>query len=336
MPQARLHATAPPWWAWRARLRRWWQARLPRTDQLLLTQRNIYILPTRAGSALALTLVLLLIGSINYQLNLGYVLSFLLAGSAAAGMVVGHGVLRGLRLQLLPPPALFAGQQARLQVRLSNARRAPRLAIGLALQDAGPRPAWAWADVPGQGEATLEVGFAAERRGLHPVPVLRIETRFPLGSFCVWSVWRPAAQVLVYPPPEPQPPALPLGEPRAGASLGTSARAGGDFDGVRAYRRGDPLKLIVWKKFAKSGELLSRDTEHMQRQALWLDFARTGLPGTEARLSRLCAWVLAADSLGLDYGLQLPGQEVPVDSGSAQRQRCLHALATFGQTEARP
>src|SRR5690606_19441819 len=42
-------APAVPWWAWRARLRAWWQSRLPLTDTLLLTQRNVYILPTRAG-----------------------------------------------------------------------------------------------------------------------------------------------------------------------------------------------------------------------------------------------------------------------------------------------
>ena len=65
----------------RARFRAWWQARLPRSDTLLLTQRNIYILPTRAGLMFAATLMVLLLASINYQLNLGYVLTFLLAGS---------------------------------------------------------------------------------------------------------------------------------------------------------------------------------------------------------------------------------------------------------------
>ena len=33
----------------RTRFRRWWEARLPRTDSQLLTQGNVYILPTRAG-----------------------------------------------------------------------------------------------------------------------------------------------------------------------------------------------------------------------------------------------------------------------------------------------
>ena len=106
----------------------------------------------------------------------------------------------------------------------------------------------------------------------------------------------------------------------------------GDFDGVRAYRRGDPLKLVVWKKAAQafargSDNLVSRDAEHLQRSQLWLAPERTGLQEPEARLSRLTAWVLEAERLGLDYGLRLPGQEIAPDHGPAQRQRCLQALA---------
>ena len=84
----------------RARFRRGWQSRLPRTDTQTLTQGNVYILPTRAGWMFALTLLVLLLASINYQLNLGYVLTFLLAGSGIVSMHVTHGTLRGLTLHL--------------------------------------------------------------------------------------------------------------------------------------------------------------------------------------------------------------------------------------------
>lgn len=33
----------------RQRWQAWWDARLPRVDQLTLTHRNLYILPTRMG-----------------------------------------------------------------------------------------------------------------------------------------------------------------------------------------------------------------------------------------------------------------------------------------------
>jgi uncharacterized protein (DUF58 family) len=244
---------------------------------------------------------------------------------------VCHATLRGLALRLMAPDARYAGAAAVFRVMLYNQRRSTRYGIGLAVHHSGQ---WSWCDVPAEGSATVEVAFKPERRGLHPVPTLTAETRFPLGTFRVWTVWRPASQVLVYPAPEPNPPALPPGEPLAGQAAASMPRANvaGEYDGVRAYRRGDPLKLVVWKRAARaqatgSEELVSRDTQQAQRQELWLDAQAAGLPGWEARLSRLCAWVLMADRLGVDYGLRVGGKVVAPSQGEAHKRRCLEVLA---------
>lgn len=318
--------------ALRLGFQRWWLARLVRSDTLLLTQRNVYILPTGAGAMLALTLAALLVASINYQLNLGYLLSFLLAGSALAGMQVCHGNLRGISLHMRAPQAHFLGSSAALQVQLTSTRRSARHAIALAVHGQAPAH-WAWCDLPAQGQATVQLAFCPARRGLHPLPTLLVQTLFPLGSFRVWSYWRPAAQLLVYPAPELPAPPLPAGE-CADASRCACAPGAGEFDGVRAYRRGDAPKLIVWKKAAKalaagSDALISRDTQQAQQQQLWLDLARTALSDPEARIARLTAWVLQADRLGLTWGLRLPGQQIGPDSGAAHRRRCLEALALY-------
>lgn len=313
----------------RQRFARWWQSRLPMSDRLTLTQRNVYILPTRPGFMLAATLLVLLVASINYQLNLGYLLTFMLAGSAVVGMHVCHGTLRGLSLQLLPPEPTFAGSAAPVTVQLHNPRRSVRHAIGFSVLGADH---WAWTDVPAQGQTTLQVACAAPRRGRHRLPTLTAETRFPLGTFRVWAIWRPAAQLLVYPQAELRPPPLPPGEPRGGTAGGARTSASGEFDGVRAYRRGDPMKLVVWKKAAKapdggSNALVSRDSQQAQRHELWLDWQQTGLHNPEQRLSRLCAWVLMADRLGLDYGLRLQSTAIPPSSGEAHKRHCLETLA---------
>jgi uncharacterized protein (DUF58 family) len=312
----------------RRQFRRWWEARLPLADTMELTQRNVYILPTRPGSMLGLTLLVLLVASINYQLNLGYLLTFLLAGSAVVGMYVCHGTLRGLKLNLVAPDPQFAGASATVSIVLTNERPSVRYGIGLAVLEATHEDRWVWTDVPALGQSRVQVAFKPERRGLHRVPALTAETRFPLGTFRVWSVWRPGAQVLIYPAPESFPPPLPPGEPRAGGAATAKVQSTGEFDGVRAYRRGDPLKLVVWKKAAKADELVSRDTQQAQRYELWLDYAHAGRLGTEHILSRLTAWVLQAERLGLDYGLRLPGKEIKPSTGEAHKRRCLAALAT--------
>ena len=93
-----------------------------------------------------------------------------------------------------------------------------------------------------------------------------------------------------------------------------------------AVKAGTPLGLQA-DAVMKAGALVSRDAKQAQRYELWLDFAQPGVLDTEARLSRLCAWVLAADRLGVDYGLRLPGQQVPPGCGAAHRRACLEALA---------
>ena len=320
-----------PWAAAARRWQRWWDMRRPRSDTLALTQRNVYILPTASGWMLALTLLVLLVASINFQLNLGYLLTFLLAGSVAMSVHLCHATLRGLQLRLLQPEPQFLGAGALLQVQLHNTTAATRYGIALAVR--GSKAAqWAWTDVPGQGSATVQVAFQPTRRGLQTVPRLKLETRYPLGTFRAWTLWRPAAQVLVYPRPETPAPPLPLPEPHAGSGGRARARGMGEFDDVRAYRRGDPLKLVVWKKAARAlatgtSDLVSRDSQQSQRDELWLDHAATGALAPEARLSRLTAWVLQADRLGADYGLRLPGRQIAPDHGPAHRRRCLEALA---------
>ena len=313
----------------RRRIHAWAMARLPITDTLTLAQNNIYILPSRAGLMLGATLLVLLVASINYQLNLGYLLTFLLAGSAVVGMHVSHSTLRALQLSVVSPPAQFMGTGASFDVTLINRRRSTRYGIGLAVLDQALLGHWAWTDVPAQGICSVRIAFQPRRRGRQRLPALNAETRYPLGTFRVWSVWRPAAEVLIYPGVEPEPPSLPYGEARGADAAASNRRSNEEFDGVRAYQRGDPFKRVVWKKAAKTGELISREAAPLQREELWLDFHATGLIDIEDRLARLCAWVLQAEAQGLDYGLRLPGQRIAPASGQAHQQRCLEALALF-------
>lgn len=317
----------------RARWRAWWDARHPRRDAQELTQRNVYILPTRAGWVFALTLVVLLVASINYQLSLGYVLTFLLAGSAVVAMHVTHSTLRGLNLHLRPPQAVFAGEAATVECVLASTATRARHGIGLRLVGPERAPHWSWTDVAAGGQATVRLGFVAPRRGRLALPTVRLETRFPLGLFRAWSDWRPASMLLAYPRPER--PAAPLPAARAIGSGNTAARRseGGELEGIRGYRRGDPLKLVVWKKAARAldtgGELVSRDTSSAARHELWLDWTMTGALAPEDRLSRLSAWVLAAERSGSDWGLRLPGREIAPAQGDAHKRQGLEVLALW-------
>lgn len=301
---------------------------LPRESQTL-NQRNIYIVPSRAGLAFGLTLLLLLVVSINYQLSLGFALTFLLAGSAAASMHMTHGSLRGLTLHLKPLQPAFDGEAAVMEMVVTNAG-ASRLGVGFGL-DLGARPIpLAYAEIAAQGQTSVHLGWLAPGRGLHGLPLVRAESRYPFGLFRAWTIWRPAGQQWVYPRPETPVPPWPQtdvaqGDDNPAARTG----AGTEFEGVRAYRRGDPLRQVVWKKAARTGEMISRETAGAVQREMWLQWRQAQGLDTEARLSRLAAWAIAADAAGHRWGLRLPDVELAPAQGTAHRHAALQALATW-------
>jgi uncharacterized protein (DUF58 family) len=283
--------------------------------------------PTRAGFTFAITLGVLLLAAINYQLNLGYALTFLLTGAGLVSMHLTHGNLRGLTLHLRPTIPVHAGEPALLEVVITNPRR-QRHALAVHFEDRGAHGrAFAWCDVPALGQVSARVSFVPVRRGWHAVPALVLETVFPFGLFRAWTVWRPAARVLAWPRPEEPAPPLPNAAAAAGDEGPTRRGAGGELDGVRPWRRGDSMRQVAWKKVARSGELVSRETAGTATRELWLSWAETPGADTEQRLSRLTAWVLRAERTGLDCGLRLPGHELAPGQGDGHRRAALDLLA---------
>ena len=184
---------------------------------------------------------------------------------------------------------------------------------------------------PGDGAGQLRAGTARPPRPADPQrrdplparPVPRLDRRGGPRPACS-SIRRSSANA----------PALPAAQPVAGGPTQSRSAEGGEIEGVRAYRRGDPLKLVAWKKAAQAletgAELVSRDTSTSARRELWLDWSACGHLPAEARLSRLAAWTLAADRADADYGLRLPGVDIAPADGATQRGRCLEALALWG------
>ena len=313
----------------RAWFRRWLQSRLPLTDTWVLGQRNVYILPTKAGITFAGTLVIMMLASINYQLNLGYALTFLLAGAALVSMHITHGNLRGLTLHLRPAAPGFAGEPALMEVVIDNPGR-ERLALALHFDDRLTHGrSFAYSDVPALGQASVQLGLLPPRRGWHAVPAIQVETVFPFGLFRAWTVWRPAARLLAWPRPEAGAPPLPPTASTASDERATRRSAGSELDGVRPWRRGDTMRMVVWKKVARSGELVSRETAGSAQREQWLDWTDTAGGDPEQRLSRLCAWVLQAEREGLVWALRLPRHELPPGQGDAHRRAALDLLALW-------
>jgi len=301
------------------------QPRAPERGVVVLAQRRVYILPTRQGLVFGAVLVVMLTGSINYALGLGFVLTFLLGSLAVNAMVHTWRNLVNLRVTGGRAHPVFAGELAQFTVHLENTGNTDRYAIGVARD----RKDADFADVPARSATPARVGVPATRRGVLRPGRLTLFTRFPLGLYNAWSYVDLDMHCLVY--PRPADPGLPL--PPAASSAGAGAESGRgqeDFSGLRQYHLGDSPRHIAWKAAARDQGLLTKQFSGRAETELWLDW--TQLPtrmDVEERLRHLARWVIAAHAEGLSYGLRLPGETVDMGTGDAQRERCLEALALF-------
>ena len=293
---------------------------------VVLVHRRVFILPTGQGVLFALFLALMLAGSMNYNLSLGYVLTFLLATMAIVSIL--HTFRNLVHLRVFPgkPAAVFEGENAGFPVHLESHDAVPRLSIGVRPK-AGGEPVYA--DVPPCGVGQVILRVPAPRRGWLRPGLLRVTTRFPLGLFYAWSNVELDTRCLVYPKPDASRLPLPMLEPRSGT--GSEFGAGEeDFAGMRPYRPGDSPRHIAWKAVAQERGLLTKQFSGQGEAELWLDWNLAAGLDTEARLSRLTRWVLDAHRADATYGLRIPGTVVAPDRGEAHREHCLQILALYG------
>jgi len=307
--------------------RNWAFRRTVETGTVVLNQRRIYIIPTRQGFGFAFVLTLMLLGDINYNLSLGYVLTFLLATTAGLTMLYAYRNMAQLEIHAGYVEPVFAGEQARFVFHFNNPGTLTRYQLHLH-DDAGHETVF---DLPAQRSTPVELAIPATQRGWLDSERLSLYTHFPLGLFHAWTYIHFDVRALVYPKP-----AAPQPLPAASAQDGTGkvmTKGDEDFSGLRNYVAGDAMPRIAWKALAREQGLQVKQFSAMQGQELWLDWSLLPNIAQERKLELLTRWVLDADAQGLLYGLRLPDGEIAPQHGSGHRAECLKRLALFGMSE---
>ena len=306
------------------RRERWIAQRHPAAQSLTIDKRRIYILPTAACGGFVLLLLLLMLLAINYENNLVYGLTFLLIGVLLVSMVHTHNNLRGITLSARGSVSVFAGEKSRYRLHL----RAPDHAVvGVSMEYPGGDEFILTLEP--QAERTLELSAAVGKRGLHRPGVLRLSSRYPMGLFVAWSYVNLGQHSWVYPKPEAG-----GGLPQSALQSDTGAQHGEgneEFSGLEEYREGMSLGRVAWATLARGLPLQVKEFTDIQGDSRWLSWSFWPELGTEARLSRLCYWVLKLQSESKPFGMELPGSRLEVGSGRGQVDAALLALAKLGQ-----
>jgi uncharacterized protein (DUF58 family) len=308
-----------------ARVSRWARKRQG-TDSLATTleSRRIYILPTAVGLVFALMSFTMLLGSMNYNNNLSFVLTFLLTSLGFVSMHQCQRNLVGLELSFAGVEPVFAGQAAEFQVAITNHSKnhRPHLQVYIAgiVSDID--------DLAAGESRVFNLEIPTRQRGRIRLDRFGVRTLFPFELFRAWAWLHMDLQGLVY----PKPAALVPEPPPTQAAQGHrqhDARGEEDFAGLRKYSVGDSPRKVAWKAYARTGDLLSKQFSGADTSSQWFDFDMVAGSDTEERLSVLTRWIIDADRTQRDYGLRLPGAEFNPAHGAAHRHRCLEALALF-------
>jgi uncharacterized protein (DUF58 family) len=296
---------------------------------VVLKHQRIYILPTRRGAMFLATLLMMLLTSLNYALSLGFVVVFLLAGLAATALMHTFRNLAGVEIRPLAAGEAFAGGHLPFTLALSGGATR-RDALRVATRDGVE----VVAHVPAHGVVPVTLAVPVPTRGRTSLGRITVSTDFPLGIWRAWAYVHFPLAGLVYPSPEPGAPPMPVGPGREDPT-GSGKEGEADLAGLREYQVGDPLQRVAWKAVARGVGWHTKqfDGAASNGPAVLDWYSLPASLGIEARLSRLTAWVLAAERIAAPFALSIPGHSLGVGQGRDQRRSALTSLALFQDPE---
>lgn len=295
----------------------------------ILRENRIYILPTGSGFILLGAIVVMILTAATYNNNLIFILAFFLFALFIVSMLQTHYNLKGVRLRFVGADDAFEGEPLTLHFRLEQKRARDK--GGLTLRPRARK--FAVVTAP-------EVGFRAEDRvipaalsltawgrGVHAVPEIWLETRFPLGVFTAWKVFRPEGKLVIYPKPAGDRTASASSADAGDLAVGANLNPEGDFGELRAYRQGDSHHQIAWKHFARSGQLYNKAHWGAENRHYKLEWPTGMGSDLETGLRQMSRWILDAVTENASFELEMPDFKIESGRGMDHGRACWRALA---------
>jgi uncharacterized protein (DUF58 family) len=308
-----------------APIRKFFGNRMPIADEITLTQRSTYILPTKAGLFLFAIILLMLIGATNYQNNLAFMLTFLTASIGMVSILVTYKNLQGLLFKMAQSESVCAGEKTHLSILIESLEQQTHsaLAIGTSKNDL------IYFDVVSQYKNRVELAIQTDKRGRMPIPRLIVCSQFPFGLLNAWSWFKFESTILVYPTPI-EPPVESGVSQTSDEEYSSFSKGQDELYGLKNYQQGEPLSRIDWKAVAREKGIFSREFVDYQNQDTVFDWNDYAAYPNESILSFLCFLVLKASRENTEFGLNLPNRKIAFGQGKQHVKKCLEALAIFG------
>ncbi|MCL6268702.1 DUF58 domain-containing protein [Sansalvadorimonas sp. 2012CJ34-2] len=301
----------------------WLNRRIPPSNTVTLSQKSLFILPTKAGFTFLLVAFLIFLAGVNYQNSLSYAVSFFMVSLFQIGLWHTWRNLAGITLVARGADSVHVGQMAGFRISCCCADGLAQQGIMLGWPDHG----LVRVDPEGD-EATATIHCSVHRRGLFHPERVRVESVYPVGLFKAWSWVDLDQEVLVWPA---------LQDVEKVGSTGISDDGHrevpdgmDDFAGHRSFMPTDSAAQVDWKVLARSEELLVRQFHALAGDDLWLDLETAPGRDTEQKLGWLASQCVLLGQGSLVWGMKLGRQTVALGQGEHHAHKCLDALALYG------
>ena len=310
------------------------------------TRMTTGIRPTSSGLFFLVGTTLIGLTAVDADVNLLLMLFGLCVGALMVNFLLGWRCLRFISIRRIAPEAAVVGQQFDLRYIVTNKHRWIT-ARALIVED----EAYSGASIPnpqgfitslGPGETrTISLPYLCDVRGRLTFASIRVLTGFPFNLLLKWRRLHDKREMVIYPMlgglrSDPRSLARSIDSSRHANHLG-NRRGDEEYFGIREYRHGDSLRKIHWRRSARTGQLMIRETATTSTQQYWcvVDSRRikTETNGTElleVTLSAAATFVCAVLEQGASVGLICNGDPLvilPPGSGRIHRPRLLRELA---------
>lgn len=300
------------------------EKRIPNNNNITLSQRNIYVLPSKYGVIFLIVAFALFLGGVNYANAMILGFSYLLVSLFVVTMLHTYRNMSGLRIESSHGHNGFVDDDVMFEVNLT--RQGKRTHESVTLMWDGE--AQSTVNLIDCKESVARLLITAGQRGFYKPGRLRVETNYPLGLFVCWSWLRFDVGAWVYPKPIENKRLRVIPSGGGNQSLGTEIGTD-DFSELRRYVPGDSLRRVDWKAYARGEELYTKKFVNSVDDDLWIDWQSFTGVEPELALSYVCYWVLKFSEQNKIFGLRMPKETIDLNKGVDHKIRCLVALAEY-------
>lgn len=321
------------------RFDRWLSRRVPGRFMHKLSNRNIFIMPTRFGFAYLFFDILLFLLGTNYQNNIILLLSYLLASLFITVMMHSFYNFSQLTFSSDAKQTGFAKQIINFPIKVTG----HKTHFDINFQFSGPQHFVKEVKLAECSTKTIEVllPWCSKQRGVNTLGRVKVFSEYSFGLFITWSLLDFSHQAIVYPEPKRLADnqlfltGLDEGEKENQTSV-QKVSGGNDYSELKNYIPGESKARIAWKQFARGQGKFSKNYQVQQGSLLWLTLSEMPSSDVEIKLQFLCFLILEYSKSKQSFGLiiDLPANtknstviKVEPNIGFEHQERCLTALA---------